>query len=300
MSVTEGNFEHTSRVAVSRGLHVLRYVSALPADSPIVVVWPAAGSEAWLEIVSAPGAVAGLLDGPGACLAVRAERDATLEIGVRPRFAGGPLEASLRLEALVLSESSIAAPLGAAPAKTPVAKPQLALAPEPAPPEPSGISLLAHVALRGDVEVGESEWAAGPESPSPIEGLEIRARSPDRVEVEMQVAVVGTARWSEWVGAGAYAGTRGRGLPLAGVRLRLAGTEASRMEISADALFLGSLILSKRGREVELTSSTGADPLVGFKLAVRPFEKAAVIQAAASGWRERGARVRVFSSSTGV
>ena len=275
MSVIEGKFERTSTVAASRGLHVLRYVSSSgDADGPIAAVRPAAGSEALVELISPPGEAAGQLKGPGAFLIVRADRDAALEIGVRPRFPGGPLEASLRMEALILSDSGVAAPSEAAPAAS-ATKPQLALGAGTLAPEPSGVSVLAHVAMRGDVEVAESEWAAGPDSPSPIEGLEIRARTPGRLHVEMQVAVVGAGRWSEWVGAGAFAGTRGRGLPLAGVRLRLAGTAADSMEITADALFLGSLILSKRGREVELTSSTGADPLVGFRLAVGLAERPA-------------------------
>ncbi len=304
MSVVAGKFERTSTVAVTRGLHVLRYVAGPDAaDAPIAVVRPASGSDAWVEIISAPGGPAGQLDRPGSCVVVRAEKDGALEVGVRRRAGGGSLDATLRMESLSGPETA-AAGATAVPAPA-IAASGLAfahagLAATGASLEAAGISVLAHVAMRGDVVVGENEWAAGPDSPAPIEGLEIRPATAGGVQVEMQILVVGAPRWSQWVGPGAYAGTRGRGLPLAGVRLRLAGTDANRMELSADALFLGSLILSKRGSEIELTSSTGADPLVGFKLAVRPAERAFAGQNSTSGWRERGSRVRVFSSSAGA
>ena len=129
--------------------------------------------------------------------------------------------------------------------------------------------LLAHVSRRGDVDVGAGEWVAGPNAPAAIEGLEIRGSANSALRFELQPLVATTPpRWLDWVSSGGFAGTRGRGLPLAGVRVRLVGAEASRFVLSADALFLGSAIQSKRGQEIELIGSPGGDPLVGLSLDV--------------------------------
>ena len=163
------------------------------------------------------------------------------------------------------------------------------------------ISLLAHVAVRGDVSIKGDEWAAGPDSPAPIEGLEIEAVSLPGLLVEMQVLIASRPpRWSEWAKHGVFAGTKGRGLPLAGVRMRLQGSAAETFELAAEALFLGSLVKSKRGREVEFVSSSGTDPLVGLKLGLRAVEKVAAAPMSVVANRERGPRVRVFRASSAI
>jgi hypothetical protein len=153
--------------------------------------------------------------------------------------------------------------------------------------------------MRGDVAVTENEWLAGPGSPAPIEGIGIRSTDRERLSVEMQVLAVGAPQWSIWVGDGAFAGTRGRGLPLAGVRLRLVGAEASRVEFSAEALFLGHMVQTKTGRQVEFASSTGSDPLVGLKLGVNTVERPVRAQKNEGPGQDRGSRVRVFRPSAG-
>ena len=153
--------------------------------------------------------------------------------------------------------------------------------------------------MRGDVAVTENEWLAGPGSPAPIEGIGVRSTDRDRLSVEMQVLAVGAPQWSVWVGDGAFAGTRGRGLPLAGVRLRLVGAEASRVELSAEALFLGQMVQTKTGRQVEFASATGSDPLVGLKLGVQAVGKPLGVQKNEGPAQDRGSRVRVFRPSAG-
>jgi hypothetical protein len=80
----------------------------------------------------------------------------------------------------------------------------------------------------------------------------------------------------------------------------LQGAAAESLELAAEALFLGSLVTAKRGREIELVSNTGADPMVGLKLGLRVVEKAAVAPFSVVGGNERGPRVRVFRASTAV
>lgn len=153
--------------------------------------------------------------------------------------------------------------------------------------------------MRGDVTMSEDEWMAGPDSPAPVEGLCIKSPNRELFSVEMQVLVVGAQQWSIWVGDNVYAGTRGRGLPLGGVRLRLVGAEAAQTELTAEALFLGSMVLKKSGRQIEFTSSTGSEPLVGLKLGVKRVESAPGGRIGENPWQERGSRVRVYKSSSG-
>lgn len=118
--------------------------------------------------------------------------------------------------------------------------------------------------------------------------------------------VVGAeGRWSRWVFAGEFAGSRGRRLPLAGVRLRLGGERADGYSLRGDALFLGSAVVSETGRELEFLSRAGGDPLVGLRLELVEAtndthqEQAPTVGGSAKGGigeAQRGGRVKVFRS----
>jgi hypothetical protein len=238
------------------------------------VIPPNAG----VALLDMPGRDKGMLQRPGDCLVLRADRASDVVIGLRRGSADGSLEASFRLEPVVLADE---APAAARPAA-----------------EPAPLSFLAHLANVGDAQFGQSVWAGGPDAPAAVEGLQIvgdGAAAP----LEMQVLVGSRPpRWSDWVGAGQFAGTRGHGLPLVGVRLRLK-PEAAGVEIAAEALFLGALVATQRGRQVEFVSGSGVDPLVGVKFAVQAVQDTAASRVASGPEaREREPRVRVFRAST--
>ena len=162
-------------------------------------------------------------------------------------------------------------------------------------------SLLAHVSRRGDVDVAAGEWVAGPNAPAVIEGLEIRGSTNPGVGLELQPQVATTPpRWLDWVSPGKFAGTRGRGLALAGIRVRLVGAEASRFVLSAEALFLGSAIQGKRGQEIELVGSPGGDPLVGLRLDVVAAAEDGVLAKATNVQQRPESRVRVFRATSRI
>ena len=298
MSDVVGQLERRSAVALARGLYVIRYTAAGSVkDFPLALVAAALGSEPQIDIISAPGDPDGRLDRPGAFLVVRAKDAAQLEIAVRRTEPAGSLDATFQIDTLsnVKSEEKLAV--------FPVAA---SLAQRSLPPPTSNgadqaitFAVAGHVAMRGDVAVAENEWMAGPASPAPIEALRVRSSNRARLAVEIQVLLVGAPQWSVWIEDGGYAGTRGRGLALAGVRLRLVGAEALLSEIAADALFLGAMVQSKAGRQIEFTSSTGSEPLVGIKMIVRRAERASIDQSSEAAWQDRGSRVRVFRSSPG-
>ena len=261
--------EREATVDVDRGFFLLKYATgpALGA-SPVAMARPAPGSEPFIEVISAPGLVTGFLSFPGECVVVRAEQPGQLSVKVMRQSVGASMDAVFRLEPIfgvgrvssAVSEDGAAAEVASAPAAV----------------DGSRLRLLAHVSRRGDVEVGAGEWVGGPNAPAAIEGLEIRGSLAPDLRIEIQ-ALVGTnpLRWMDWVAPGVYAGSRGRALVLAGLRLRLVGEAASRHVISAEALFLGSPILCKRGREIELVGGAGGDPLVGLRLEVAPAAAAA-------------------------
>ena len=263
------------------------------------MVRPAAGSEADIDIISAPGCAAGRLEQPGAALLVRAADHGRLQIGVKRKGSNGCLDAAFRLESVgslsteempEANNQGLVADLTTAPSlEAGVVKNA----------SDSGAALfVAHISRRGDVSVGPSEWAAGPDAPGRIEGLEIRALGKDGGHVDLQV-LAGTKepKWSEWIGAGVFAGSRGRNQPLFGLRLRLTGDQAHRFIVNADALFLGSPIMNRRGREIECVSQAGRDPLVGFRFEICPERRLSVRPAVSLPGRDAEPRVRVFRAA---
>jgi hypothetical protein len=299
-------FSRVTTARVGRGLFLFKYVAG-PASGPAPVarVHPLAGNEPFIELISAPGTVSGFLSRPGEALVIRAERPGDLAVEVIRQSAHASFEATFRLEAVVSSEGSVASDDGHESISG------FESARDPAGADPgNGLRLCAHVARRGDIEAPAAQWVAGPGAPAAIEGVEIRGALPPGVGVDVQVLVAtNPPRWLDWAPAGVFAGTRGRAMPLAGLRLKLVGMAASRFTMRADALFLGAAIVSKQGREIELAGSGAADPLVGLRLDLVPAasvrltapartESEARLAAAAADdvdfGRKSESRVRVF------
>ena len=283
MAEAEERFDRGSTLSVARGLHTFRYVSFQGAGVPAVarLIPPNAG----VALLDMPGRERGMLQRPGDCLVLRADRASDVVVGLRRGTANGSLDATFRLEPIVLAEETPAAAVEAVAAE--------------AAPAPASLSFLAHVANRGDTVFAQEAWIGGPDSPAAVEGLQIVAEG-GYAPVELQVLVGSRPpRWSEWVGAGQFAGTRGHGLPLVGVRLRLK-PEVVGLEIAAEALFLGALVASQRGRQVEFVSGSGVDPLVGVKIGLQSVRETSASGAATvpdAQTREREPRVRVFRAS---
>ncbi|WP_062209759.1 hypothetical protein [Aureimonas sp. AU12] len=238
---------------VERGLSILRYrtdaaFALSGAAAPQVVV---AGASPGISLVCAPGEPFGELPAPGRTLIAVAEADGVLEILVRAAGPGGSLAAELELTHL-----QAAAP--ALPIETPL-RPDL-------PPGGAEFVIRAHVSLRGDVAAPRGHWICGPDAPGRIEGIEMRGVAAD-LPLEYQVATAGRAAgWSPWTPAGTYAGSRGKALPLIGLRVRLTDGAAPDLVLRGDGVFLGSAVVTQRGREIELVGASPLDPLVGIRL----------------------------------
>jgi hypothetical protein len=256
----------------------------------VAIARPARGSEPFVEIISAPGVVAGFLARPGDCAVVRAEQGCQVSIRLTSGDDAAVPEVSFTLEPLSGLSGAQVERVDAVTAPT-----------QPTDAAASKFRLRGHLSRRGDVEAEAGVWVGGPSAPAAIEGLEIVGPLPNGVSVEFQPLVATRPqRWLDWAPQGVFAGTRGRALSLSGLRIRLTGFAAERFTLAADALFLGSPVISKRGREIELVSSAGADPLVGLRLDI--LSEPAALEAAdatshfASGTRAES-RVRVFRAA---
>jgi hypothetical protein len=294
----EALFDKDSSLVVARGLYVLRYESGGAShDHPVALARPAPGFEKVIQVMSAPGGGDGWLERPGAAVLVRAEETGKIQIGVRRSGANGTLEAAFRLESVSVPPDGDRDSTGAS-ARVP--SPITSIGSSSNAKAPQGALLLAHVSRRGDVSVRAGEWAGGPDTPGRIEGLAVLGLGRDGVRAEVQVlAGSRSATWSAWAGEGVFAGTRGRNQPLVGVRLQLTGDQAHHVILHAEALFLGSAIMSKRGREVECVSESGRDPLVGLRLEICPERRASVRPAWATVGQDDHPRVRIFRANAG-
>ena len=140
----------------------------------------------------------------------------------------------------------------------------------------SGFGFVCHVARKGDVGSAGGGWVGGPGAPSVIEGIALHWNAPPGLELEYQVLASGAEdRWSAWVAAGVYAGTRGRGLPIVGLRVRIAGNSSKRFRLLGEAIFLGLPPVVEAGDRLDLTGCAGVDPLVGLRLDLLPVDEAA-------------------------
>ncbi len=243
--------ERRATLRVERGLSAFSYRAdaLLSGEAPeveVVAVSPG------ISLLTAPGERPGFLSRPGQVLVVTAEAAGAIDIVMRAKGPGGILPAGLELKRM--GAEAEAAP-----------EPALRLRPD----LPDGgveFLLRAHVSLRGDIAAPRGHWICGPETPGRIEGLEMRGVAAE-LPVEYQVASGGRgAGWLPWTPAGTYAGTRGRALPLIGLRVRLLPDTAPGLALKADGVFLGSSVSTRQGREIELVGPTPLDPLVGVRL----------------------------------
>jgi hypothetical protein len=101
----------------------------------------------------------------------------------------------------------------------------------------SEIAIRLHVQDRGNLSFSAGNWAGLPGSGLRIEGLSLAPSSDTlRDDLEYSVTLAGGAQ-SAWAKGGKFCGTRGMGLPLRGVWIRLAGESAKAYQCSLTATF---------------------------------------------------------------
>ena len=91
--------------------------------------------------------------------------------------------------------------------------------------------LLAHLRRHGDRPGAFGHWLGQPGDDSWIEGFEITAPSDLPPELLEYQVVLGRGWLSPWVTAGDFCGSRGMGLPILGLRVRLLGEAAAQWRL---------------------------------------------------------------------
>ena len=212
------------------------------------------GYEGIVSFVTAPGQPAGVLAAPGAAIVVVSSSAAKLEISISSLGQNRTPQAQFNLELVTGGSSSTPAIEFNRPASAPL-KANSA----------SGLRLVAHVSRIGDISVDEGSWIAGPEAPSPIEAIGITSLAAD---LTVKAEFLNTHRPTQWMDSPTsdFIGTKQQASPLLGLRLRLTGPKAARVQLNAEALFLGNPQVSASGQEIMVLSDTGRDPLIGLRL----------------------------------
>jgi hypothetical protein len=281
-------------VDVDKGLVIVLYATA--ADEirpPKIEVLVNPKDQKHIEIISNPLHSEAVLWQPGACLVVRAMQPGKLLVEVIPIGDDGSTAATVKVEMLSQGETPEAqlAPSATAVAVGigygPVTKSHVDL---------DRLKIIGHVAGIGDVTARADEWLAGPSAPARIEGLSIVwLGKPDDLDIRYCVRLARPHAVSgRMMGLGAYAGTRGRVLPIVGVRLEMSGAAASSFRLVSEAAFLGAPIARTSGKQIEMSGPTGREPLVGFRL--RLDEINIPLQPVLTPTARSQGRVRVFRS----
>ena len=249
------------QMPVSIGLFVLRYASSTAgANPPVVTV--SAEADNRIEVVTPSGAKIGIMSAPGEALVIRAMQKGNLVVRMAASLPGGSNHAHLVLERISAS---------APPARSTMASTSNVL--DITPRNPLDISILAHVARRGDVIEKQGEWICGPNLPMAIEGLEVRwPGKPAGLDILISGwhLAGGRKRALDKVPSGAFLGSRGKASPFTALSVAIAGPSASAFMLKCEALFLGTQVLRKSGLSIDLSGPTGLEPLVGLRLSLVP------------------------------
>ena len=271
-------------VEVDRGLFLVRYATADDAaNPPKVKLSPDIGFGDDIRFVLHPDEDEAILSHPGTCLVMLVESRGKLVVDVVPARVQGSVAAKVNIEPLAQEDPAFRwseAGRGDGPL------------------ELADFDILGHVASRGDLTVKANEWLAGPSAPSRIEGIQLEWRSkPSDLDIRYAVKTGRPqAASGQMVGLGTFAGSRGKALPIVGIALEMSGAAASRLQFSAEMIFLGSSLLRMTGKTVTGSGPTGREPLVGLRVNLESADAAAGREPSPVPPTRPAERVRVFRS----
>ena len=229
---------HTARGAHGEGGLPGVRLSTLPADTEA-------------DAVAITGFRAdGWLHGTGDAALVRVSRPAQVLVTVYQR--PDVTDAAPDLQVLRLSGDTAGIPAAPAPVATPTV-----------------MDVVAHIQKRGDVGGMLGEWMGVRGTGDWIEGFGIAPSGEiGTADIEYQ-AVLGRDWLSPWVEGGQFCGSRGMGLPILGLRLRLRGRGAETHEAEISASFVDGTAIGPLPEDSPIQADSLA-PLEAFLVVVRP------------------------------
>lgn len=133
---------------------------------------------------------------------------------------------------------------------------------------PVPCDVMAHVQRRGDVRASGSGWAGGPGEGNWIEAISITPLEQlSRKDIEYKALTVSGVE-SPWVPGGELCGSRGQGIALAGIAIRLTGAAAQRYDVAYEGTFVsGSRSLQGQNGK-PLRSDRIGDPLEALRVMI--------------------------------
>jgi len=275
-------------VAINRGLFIVRYAAAEDKiQPPKVTVAPDHASAQNISLLLHPDHNEAVLWQPDSSLVVRATAAGKLSVEVTPTQEGGSAAATVKIEPLTQ-------------AKTKASDIQGRKRQNNSRPNVDNIRILAHLSGIGDVQVSANEWIAGPAMPLRIEGISIDwPEKPEDLEIHYAVRTAKPEMVSgRKMHLGAFAGTRGKAMPIVAFALEICGPGATNFQFVVEAIFLASPAVRIAGKHVVASGPTGREPLVGLRLGVekvdgvpRPHRKVSAPKS-----KRSANKVRVFRS----
>jgi hypothetical protein len=172
----------------------------------------------------------------------------------------------LEIEVQRLDRGEGVVPIPVESVQTPTAR---ALPPLPPARQSLPIKIIPHVQNHGDMEFSEGQWAGLPGENLWIESFSIvplAELAPDMIEYK---AITATGVETPWVSDGKPCGTRGIGVPLIGIAIRIkpqAGVEGGMCEYGA--ILLSGKILGPGRNGMPCRTSDGNDPICGLWVSI--------------------------------
>jgi Clostridial hydrophobic W len=209
----------------------------------------------------------GWLGGQDGAALIRVVRGGAQVLVTVYQLADSRVEAP-RLQVLRLSDGAGGALV---PAQAPAQPQQPQAAAQPAQTvSQEDAEIVAHIQGRGDVLDRLSDWIGERGSKRWIEGFSVAPKSGEvgSEDIEYQ-AVLGRGWLSPWSEGGQFCGSRGMGLPILGLRVRLRGEAAATHECVVSASFVDGTEVGPRD-DSEPCQADSLAPLEAFRIELRP------------------------------
>lgn len=139
---------------------------------------------------------------------------------------------------------------------------------EPSAQSPVPCDVMVHVQRRGDVRVSGTGWAGGPGQGNWIEAISITPLEQlSRKDIEYKALTVSGVE-SPWVPGGELCGSRGQGIALAGIAIRLTGAAAQRYDVAYEGTFISGARGLQGQNGKPLRSDRIGDPLEALRVMI--------------------------------
>lgn len=135
--------------------------------------------------------------------------------------------------------------------------------------QPRDAEIIAHVQGRGDMLARLGDWIGERGSQRWVEGFALAPKQRIAAEDIEYQAVLGRGWLSPWVEGGQFCGSRGMGLPILGLRVRLRGAAAEDYECVLQASFVDGSTCGPAD-DGEPCQADSLAPLEAFQVSLRP------------------------------